>query len=303
MVGGVPPHAGGQVGVEVVPDQHDRAAELLVGGDRAGRGSPARRSSCARRVGRRGAGPVDQPGAFAGLVAGQGGDRDPAPGAAPDPDDGVCPRRPQVRARGGVIENPASSSKTIQAPSAAAVLPPAATPPSPSRPPRPRHARAHGGPGPAGPAVPPQQLRTPGQCQLLWNRRPISVLTAAASIAGPASHAPTGPLASSCSSTANCSSLSFGSDAGPLRPQGPRTALRQALRHRCTDRTLTRRSLRDHRSSLTRGEPLGRLQPDPLAERPPLSGQAPTLGYLIPPAYRRDHEPSALRHHALKVSS
>lgn len=32
---------------------------------------------------------------------------------------GVCPRRPQVQARGGVIEKPASSSKTIQAPDAA----------------------------------------------------------------------------------------------------------------------------------------------------------------------------------------
>lgn len=33
---------------------------------------------------------------------------------------GVCPRRPQVRARDAVIENPASSSKTMNAPIAAA---------------------------------------------------------------------------------------------------------------------------------------------------------------------------------------
>lgn len=52
---------------------------------------------------------------------------------------GVCPRRPQVRARGGVIENPASSSKTIQPPHAAARLLPAATPPSSTTPPRARH--------------------------------------------------------------------------------------------------------------------------------------------------------------------
>lgn len=63
---------------------------------------------------------------------------------------GVVPRLPQVREVGGVIENPASSSKTIQAPSTAAVLPRVATRPSPSRPLPPRHAREPGGPEPGG---------------------------------------------------------------------------------------------------------------------------------------------------------
>lgn len=73
--------------------------------------------------------PVDQPGALARLVAAHRGDRPAPPGAAQHSRHRVCPRRPQLRARGGVIENPASSSKTMYAPSAAAVIPPAATHP------------------------------------------------------------------------------------------------------------------------------------------------------------------------------
>jgi hypothetical protein len=46
---------------------------------------------------------------------------------------GVWPRLTQVRAVGGVIEKPDSSSKTILASSAAAILPPVARSPSLSR--------------------------------------------------------------------------------------------------------------------------------------------------------------------------
>lgn len=62
---------------------------------------------------------------------------------------GVLPLRPQVLARGGVIDWPASSSKTTQAPFAAAVLLPAATPPASTTPPCRRHARSHAAPAAA----------------------------------------------------------------------------------------------------------------------------------------------------------
>lgn len=51
---GVAAHAGGEVGVEVVADQHDRAAELVGGRSGSGRGSPSMRSFCAHRAGRPG---------------------------------------------------------------------------------------------------------------------------------------------------------------------------------------------------------------------------------------------------------
>ncbi|WP_246460564.1 hypothetical protein [Streptomyces himalayensis] len=51
----------------------------------------------------------------------------------------------------------------------------------------------------------------------------------------------TGPLANSCSSTANSSSLSSGNDAGPLEARNLGPSWDQTLCQRCTDRTLTRR--------------------------------------------------------------
>ena len=84
--------------------------------------------------------PVDQPAAVAGPVAGQPGHRYPPGAAAADPDDRGDPRRPQIFDRGGLIDWPHSSSKTIQPPRAAAVLFSAAR--SPSSTPRPRRRRA-----------------------------------------------------------------------------------------------------------------------------------------------------------------
>src|SRR5689334_867576 len=72
--GDVAAHSGRQARVEIVPDQHDRAAELLVGGlDQVAVVLPGEAFA---PVGPGvWAGPVDQPGGFAGLVAGQGGHR------------------------------------------------------------------------------------------------------------------------------------------------------------------------------------------------------------------------------------
>lgn len=67
-------HPGVQVHVQVVPDEHDRAAELLVSDLQQvtvvgpGEGLASVASAVVT------AGPIDQPGAFTRLVAGQGGD-------------------------------------------------------------------------------------------------------------------------------------------------------------------------------------------------------------------------------------
>ncbi len=71
--------------VEVVPDQDDRAAQLLVGGDRqipvvAPGGALSPVAAVVVPVW-----PVDQPRPVAGLVSGQRGDRYPSAGTAADP--------------------------------------------------------------------------------------------------------------------------------------------------------------------------------------------------------------------------
>ena len=121
-------YAFGQVVAQIVPDDDQRCAELGVRGARrvavvvpvdalAPAGSPVAGRS------------VDQSGRSPGLqqvrAATDRRRRDlPRTRIA-----GVQPRRGQVREVGGVIENPASSSKTSQVPSAARVLPPPARPP------------------------------------------------------------------------------------------------------------------------------------------------------------------------------
>ena len=94
------PHAVGEMDVEVVPDEHDRAAELLMGSDEqvavVGPGEALASVASAVVTAR----PVDQPGAFTGLVAGQGGNGDAAAGAAAHPDDGgVAPPGPGAGGR------------------------------------------------------------------------------------------------------------------------------------------------------------------------------------------------------------
>ena len=77
--------------VEVVPDEHDRAAELSVGGDEqvAVVGPGEALASVASAV--IAAGRVNQPGPLARFVAGQCGDRDATAGASTDPDHGGLP--------------------------------------------------------------------------------------------------------------------------------------------------------------------------------------------------------------------
>jgi len=80
------PHVVGEMDVEVVPDEHDRAAELSVGGDEqiavAGPGNALESVAPAVVMTR----PVDQPRALVRLGAGQRGDRYPAAGTTADPD-------------------------------------------------------------------------------------------------------------------------------------------------------------------------------------------------------------------------
>jgi hypothetical protein len=149
VVGSVLAQPGSTVGVHIVPDDNDRGAELQVRADQeVAVVLPGETLACAFEE-QVEAGPVDQPGPFARPVAAHRGDRDPSPGPSTHSDHGSLPARPHVRARGGVIANPASSSKAIQASSAAAVLPPAATRPSSRARLRVRHVPARVGPGSA----------------------------------------------------------------------------------------------------------------------------------------------------------
>lgn len=89
-------HPGVLVDVQVVPGEDDGTAELLVCGDQqvavVGQGETGPAASLVVDVPLR---PVDETGAFAELVAGQRGDREPPLRAPSDPDDGcaaaLCP--------------------------------------------------------------------------------------------------------------------------------------------------------------------------------------------------------------------
>ncbi len=76
------PQTGSFVHVEAVPDEHDRATELLAGGDQqvpvVAPGEAFAPIPAVVVLAR----PVDQPGALARFVAGQGGDGDASAGAA-----------------------------------------------------------------------------------------------------------------------------------------------------------------------------------------------------------------------------
>jgi hypothetical protein len=142
------------------------------------------------------------------------------------------------------MEDPASSSKASQAPRAAASLPRRATPPGPTRPPRRRPAPSPGGPGPGRTNRCTQVVCVrPGRCRPAGNRRPITVFTRRSVQRWSSQPCAAGPLASSAHNWANCCSLSLGSDAGPRgrRASGPPSS--HIRRYRCTEQTLTRRSL------------------------------------------------------------
>lgn len=92
-------------------------------------------------------------------------------------------------------------------------------------------------------------------------------------------HAP-GPMANSRSSRANSSSLSSGSGAGSFEEWAVDPSCDQALRQRCTDRPdADPRVVRDDRVLVAPGKrkPLGRFQPQLLAEVTPFIGQPAPL--------------------------
>lgn len=124
------------VGVEVVPYEDEWGAELVVdGAEQVAVVGPGKAAAPCFRMAIMGIVedvPVDQTGPFALFVAAQATETRPRERPLTRIT-GVRPRLDQVRQVGGVIEKPASSSKTIQPSSAAAVLPPGATCPSPSR--------------------------------------------------------------------------------------------------------------------------------------------------------------------------
>lgn len=81
------PQPGIPVHIQIVPDEHDRGAELLVGGDQqVAVLGPGETASAAPFMVDMPLGPEDQARAFALLVAGQSGDREPALGTSPHPD-------------------------------------------------------------------------------------------------------------------------------------------------------------------------------------------------------------------------
>lgn len=106
---------------EIIPDDHDRAVELLVGvgeqGGEVGRAEALRFVFAAVVDGR----PIDQSGSLALMHNSPAIETRPVPrpGTATI---GVWPRRAQVWPLGGHRLCPDSSQKTIQVPQAAAVL-------------------------------------------------------------------------------------------------------------------------------------------------------------------------------------
>jgi hypothetical protein len=116
---------------------------------------------------------------------------------------------------------------------------------------------------------------------LLWNRRPISVLIRNSVHVWSGQPCATVPLASSCLSTVNRASLSLGHDTGPADRSPSVPASYQPRRQRCTERTLTRKSLAT--SALE--------APQRIAPRPPAGSARET------PAFQASaHHPADISH-------
>lgn len=112
------------------------------------------------------------------------------------------PRLTRVRAVGGVIEEPASSSKHSQSPSAATAFPPAARSPSPGTASSLRSTARRAGTWWLKPCR-SSICAMADKVMLLWERRPISVLIRASVQVWSCRLCATGPLASFCSSTSS----------------------------------------------------------------------------------------------------
>ena len=292
-----------EVDIEVVPDQDDVPAGQLVvrGGQQVpvlGPGERLRLALAAAVLVQ----PVDQPGAVRRAVAGQPGDGDRSGAAAADRMTGVMPRRPQVLERGGLIAWPVSSSKTIQAPRAAAVLLPAARSPSSTPRWRRRPARRRGG-RPAGSSSPRRRSRyqIPGIVYCTLNLAAIRSRTRA-SVHRWSSHPRSRragvqhpvQLSQLPSSSRHRAACPF-----DARPGAPPAC--QARRHRCTDRSDTRSSAAISVTG-TRCSNFSTAASRTCSRRlRPSAVNPPPCAYLIHRAYRRKPRLSPGRHRQLKV--
>ncbi len=183
------------------------------------------------------AGPVDEAALLAGFVAAQGGDRGPAAGAAADADDGGLPASaPGAGAgrshgeSGFVLEDGPGPGRRREAFT------------------RGHTSFFHSSRGLRAGACPDQPCRFSSRHTVATDRltrrcRQINVGTRARVQRSSSKPCADGPLPSSSSSTANCSSVTVGAFAGPADRKPSMPFSRQARRQRSTDRTLTRSSL------------------------------------------------------------
>jgi hypothetical protein len=216
---------------------------------------------------------------------------------------GVLPRRPQVLARGGVIDWLASSSKTFTA----AVLLPAARPPTSTAPPRRRRARSGAGwaaattsrAAAAAATYPPPCTRrgTGGRS----SSSPAPASTAGQSTRGPADRSPTPFPAglSACPTVEACQANPF--DATPAR-----SSSHHWRRQRSTDRSETGNAAAISRFFSPASKPATAWSRT--RSRPALSASVkpPPCGYLTPPGLPKPPARTVrrtARHHSIKFST
>lgn len=207
---------------------------------RRGRGSRFRQTFCIRRAGYRYDGAVDQPGALTGFVAGQTGDRGTAAGTAADPDHG------RVSALGTGAGWAASSRiwtrlrrrSRRRAPPQRCHQQPGLLYPAGDSPVVPRDGPS--GRDLAGEAVPDQQL-----AHALDGVALVETVANPGPGQGPSLIRPARcerPLRQLCLQLGKWALLSRAGEAELVENKARSSPLTQDFRHRCTDRTLTRRS-------------------------------------------------------------
>lgn len=219
---------------------------------------------------------------------------------------GVMPWRPQVLARGGVIDWPASSSKTTQALFAAALVLPAARPPASTAPPHRRRARSPAGQAAAttsraaaAAATCPRPCTRRGTCgRSSFSPGPAS--TAGRSTRGPAGRAPTPAPAwlSACLTVEAGQAIPL----TPPRPGPPRATGAASVPPTAHSPSARRRSPDSSTRPRSTPRPGAGLAPEPpvrhrSSHRP--ADISPTQGY-------RSHLHGVrrtARHHSIKFSS
>ena len=214
---------------------------------------------------------------------------------------GVIPRRPQVLERGGLSDWPVSSSKTIQAPRAAAVLLPAARSPSSTPRSRRRPARSPRR-APSWQLQPRRRSRyqVPGIVYRTRNFAAIRSRIRARVHRWSSQPEAAGPASSTRSSSASWSSSRRHRAACPFDASPGAPPASQARRHRCTDRSDTRSSAAmsatgarcSNFSTAASRTSSRRLRPSAV--------NPPPCAYLIYRAYRRKPRLSAPPTSAIK---